>query len=220
MSTRFRSACDRCHDAKVRCSGDMPCHGCIASKNLCFYSVSNVLGRPRGTKNKTSRRRLTSNATSEAKMSASAQDQPTSPKPTTRRRKIKNDSSPPPPGEMSNSIPENESIDVQAILDPMIDTPTDSTWFFPGDNLHSLGQFESLGGSDFMFDSFTPAESNTPILGRITPPVPTPLGRTLDLSMPDFIEEPNTFSWDNTAYSMESTAVRKTVSLYLNMTMS
>ena len=50
MTTKLRSACDRCHQTKVRCSGDMPCQGCLSLKSLCFYSVSNPLGRPRGSK--------------------------------------------------------------------------------------------------------------------------------------------------------------------------
>ncbi|KAH8600637.1 hypothetical protein B0O99DRAFT_667881 [Bisporella sp. PMI_857] len=52
MSTKLRSACDKCHETKVRCSGDVPCQGCLTSRSLCFYSVSNPLGRPRGTKKK------------------------------------------------------------------------------------------------------------------------------------------------------------------------
>jgi hypothetical protein len=50
MSTKLRSACDKCHETKVRCSGDIPCQGCLTSRSLCFYSVSNPLGRPKGTK--------------------------------------------------------------------------------------------------------------------------------------------------------------------------
>jgi Fungal Zn(2)-Cys(6) binuclear cluster domain len=55
MSTKLRSACDKCHETKVRCSGDIPCQGCLISRSLCFYSVSNPLGRPRGTKKKQNR---------------------------------------------------------------------------------------------------------------------------------------------------------------------
>ena len=50
MTTKVRSACDRCHQTKVRCNGGVPCRGCLTSKTLCFYSVSNALGRPRGAK--------------------------------------------------------------------------------------------------------------------------------------------------------------------------
>jgi len=52
MSIKLRSACDKCHETKVRCSGEVPCQGCLTSSSLCFYSVSNPLGRPRGTKKK------------------------------------------------------------------------------------------------------------------------------------------------------------------------
>ena len=61
MTTKLRSACDRCHSSKVRCSGDMPCQTCLMSKCLCFYSVSNPLGRPRGTKNANTRTRPSRN---------------------------------------------------------------------------------------------------------------------------------------------------------------
>ena len=63
MTTKLRSACDRCHQTKMRCSGDMPCHGCLASKSLCFYSVSSPLGRPRGSKKGQPRAGSTSNDT-------------------------------------------------------------------------------------------------------------------------------------------------------------
>ncbi|QGA17794.1 hypothetical protein EYB26_005470 [Talaromyces marneffei] len=50
MQTRkLRSACDICHQAKTRCSGGNPCTGCRNSGAECVYSVSNRLGRPKGT---------------------------------------------------------------------------------------------------------------------------------------------------------------------------
>jgi hypothetical protein len=50
MQTRkLRSACDICHQAKTRCSGGNPCTGCRVSGAECIYSVSNRLGRPKGT---------------------------------------------------------------------------------------------------------------------------------------------------------------------------
>jgi hypothetical protein len=51
---RLRSACDSCHQLKVKCSGSQPCDGCVNSRSLCIYSVSGRLGRPKGTKNKRS----------------------------------------------------------------------------------------------------------------------------------------------------------------------
>ncbi|KAI0597313.1 hypothetical protein F4775DRAFT_593446 [Biscogniauxia sp. FL1348] len=49
---RLRSACDPCHQAKIKCSGESPCLACRASRARCIYSVANQLGRPRGSKNK------------------------------------------------------------------------------------------------------------------------------------------------------------------------
>ena len=51
-TTNLRSACDRCHQAKIKCSTDMPCDNCAESGDQCCYSVSNKPGRPRGAKNK------------------------------------------------------------------------------------------------------------------------------------------------------------------------
>lgn len=52
MSTKLRAACDNCHRAKVRCSGQLPCQGCLNTGTLCFFSLSDRLGRPKGTKNR------------------------------------------------------------------------------------------------------------------------------------------------------------------------
>ncbi|KAI1085974.1 hypothetical protein F5B19DRAFT_480831 [Rostrohypoxylon terebratum] len=49
---RLRSACDSCHQAKIRCSGGDPCLTCLVSQTNCSYSPSNRLGRPKGSKNK------------------------------------------------------------------------------------------------------------------------------------------------------------------------
>ena len=49
---KIRSACDTCHRLKVKCSGHVPCEGCLNSGSSCFYSYSGRLGRPRGTKNR------------------------------------------------------------------------------------------------------------------------------------------------------------------------
>ena len=55
---KLRSACDSCHQNKVRCSGDTPCRTCENLDMQCVYSVSNRIGRPRGTKNKKTLDRL------------------------------------------------------------------------------------------------------------------------------------------------------------------
>ncbi|KAJ5594742.1 C6 finger domain protein GliZ [Penicillium hispanicum] len=57
-STRLRSACDVCHQSKVKCSGGNPCHGCRKIGVACNYSSSNQNGRPRGVKNKKTIQRM------------------------------------------------------------------------------------------------------------------------------------------------------------------
>lgn len=52
MVTKLRAACDNCHRGKVRCSGQLPCQGCLSTGTLCFFSLSDRLGRPKGTKNR------------------------------------------------------------------------------------------------------------------------------------------------------------------------
>ena len=52
LSKKLRTACDICHQAKMKCSGGTPCQGCRASDHECVYSVSKRIGRPKGTKNK------------------------------------------------------------------------------------------------------------------------------------------------------------------------
>lgn len=58
---RLRTACDICHHAKMKCSGGAPCNGCRDSGYDCFYSVSNRIGRPKGTKNKRTLERMGKN---------------------------------------------------------------------------------------------------------------------------------------------------------------
>ncbi|KID97529.1 C6 finger domain protein GliZ, partial [Metarhizium majus ARSEF 297] len=57
-SCRMRSACDSCHQSKIKCSGGNPCSGCHKLGARCNYSSSNRIGRPRGIKNKVTRQRL------------------------------------------------------------------------------------------------------------------------------------------------------------------
>ena len=57
-SKKLRTACDVCHQAKMKCSGGQPCAGCRDSRYACSYSVSNRIGRPKGTKNKRTLERL------------------------------------------------------------------------------------------------------------------------------------------------------------------
>jgi C6 transcription factor GliZ len=53
MPNKLRTACDHCHHTKVRCSGQLPCKGCVKASIPCFFSLSARLGRPKGTKNRT-----------------------------------------------------------------------------------------------------------------------------------------------------------------------
>lgn len=55
---KLRTACDICHQAKMKCSGGTPCNGCRDSGYECSYSVSNRIGRPKGTKNKRTLERM------------------------------------------------------------------------------------------------------------------------------------------------------------------
>lgn len=52
QNRKLRSACDRCHQSKLKCSGGMPCTSCLNPRENCCYSVSNRSGRPKGVKNK------------------------------------------------------------------------------------------------------------------------------------------------------------------------
>ena len=58
---KLRTACDMCHQAKMKCSGGNPCSACGDSRYKCFYSVSNRIGRPKGTKNKRTLERMSRN---------------------------------------------------------------------------------------------------------------------------------------------------------------
>lgn len=49
QARKLRLACNSCHQAKTRCSGGMPCTTCQNSRYECIYSISNQLGRPKGT---------------------------------------------------------------------------------------------------------------------------------------------------------------------------
>ncbi|KAH8821293.1 hypothetical protein F5884DRAFT_82671 [Xylogone sp. PMI_703] len=51
-SMKLRSACDNCHHGKTKCSGGQPCNACSEAGIRCVYSMSNKLGRPKGSKNK------------------------------------------------------------------------------------------------------------------------------------------------------------------------
>ena len=52
---KLRSACDLCHQTKTKCFGGCPCEGCQKLGIKCIFSVSNRIGRPKGTRNKKTR---------------------------------------------------------------------------------------------------------------------------------------------------------------------
>ncbi|KAF2639739.1 hypothetical protein P280DRAFT_470361 [Massarina eburnea CBS 473.64] len=211
MSTKFRSACDRCHDAKVRCSGDMPCQGCIVSKNLCFYSVSSVLGRPRGTKNKTSRRRAATSTASDGQTTSNADGggatakRPSSQRPMVRRRRTKETRSEP---DLTSMATSRES-EVPSLPNSGLHTPTDSLWFLSDDSRHTFGVPDPLTCSDFRFDCFTPTEATTPHVGHTPPSLHSQFDASMDLSMSDFatpVDETDatSFPWGGGMYLQES----------------
>lgn len=49
---QLRSACDACHQSKIKCPGGYPCFPCQSSRSRCNYSPGSRLGRPKGSKNK------------------------------------------------------------------------------------------------------------------------------------------------------------------------
>jgi hypothetical protein len=51
-TVRRRSACNACHEGKIKCSGGVTCVACQLSGLQCTYSLISRLGRPKGSKNK------------------------------------------------------------------------------------------------------------------------------------------------------------------------
>lgn len=49
---KLRSACDSCHQCKVKCSGGSPCYRCTSKGLYCRYSYQNRAGKPKGSKNR------------------------------------------------------------------------------------------------------------------------------------------------------------------------
>ncbi len=73
---KLRTACDVCHQAKMKCSGGTPCAGCRDSGYECCYSVSNRIGRPKGTKNKRTLDRMSQKRSGASDNSDSGQASP------------------------------------------------------------------------------------------------------------------------------------------------
>jgi hypothetical protein len=51
-SKKLRSACNLCHQTKVKCSGGRPCDGCRSLGIDCLVVLSKQIGRPKGTRNR------------------------------------------------------------------------------------------------------------------------------------------------------------------------
>ncbi|EFQ96920.1 C6 transcription factor GliZ2 [Nannizzia gypsea CBS 118893] len=49
---KLRSACDSCHQCKVKCSGGSPCFRCASKGLSCRYGYQNRAGKPKGCKNR------------------------------------------------------------------------------------------------------------------------------------------------------------------------
>ncbi|KAL5365585.1 hypothetical protein BJX96DRAFT_159368 [Aspergillus floccosus] len=49
---KLRSACDACHQCKVKCSGGSPCFRCTTKGLCCRYGYQNRAGKPKGSKNR------------------------------------------------------------------------------------------------------------------------------------------------------------------------
>ncbi|KAH8695331.1 hypothetical protein BGW36DRAFT_361032 [Talaromyces proteolyticus] len=58
QTPKLRSACDACHEAKVRCSGGTPCMHCKNHHHSCHYSFAARIGKPKGSRNRKTLARL------------------------------------------------------------------------------------------------------------------------------------------------------------------
>jgi hypothetical protein len=55
---RYRAACDACRQSKVRCSGGGVCIRCKKHDYKCRYSIAHRAGKPKGSKNKATLKKL------------------------------------------------------------------------------------------------------------------------------------------------------------------
>ena len=160
-NSKIRSACDACHRMKVRCTGDVPCEGCLNSRNLCFYSYSGRLGRPKGTKN---RKRKPdeegASPTSSEREKGPRSQSPQGPLPQQSTEHFepqqKLQSHPATPTfSMADCYPTGMSSASSTILDPMMDTNA-----FTMHGTKSQSQ-SSLDKGQFDFSDFFNAEADT-----------------------------------------------------------
>lgn len=55
---RLRSACDSCRQSKVKCSGGSTCSRCLKQGVPCKYSLASRAGKPKGSRNKATLKKL------------------------------------------------------------------------------------------------------------------------------------------------------------------
>lgn len=55
---RLRAACDACRQSKVRCSGGQVCVRCEKHDFQCTHSIASRAGKPKGSKNKSTLKKL------------------------------------------------------------------------------------------------------------------------------------------------------------------
>ncbi|CBX98936.1 similar to SirZ [Plenodomus lingam JN3] len=55
---KFRSACNACHEVKLKCLGGQPCARCRNKQVECVYSHAARIGKPKGSRNKKTLERL------------------------------------------------------------------------------------------------------------------------------------------------------------------
>lgn len=58
QTPKLRSACDACHEAKVKCTGGTPCVHCKNHHQNCHYSFAARIGKPKGSRNRKTLARL------------------------------------------------------------------------------------------------------------------------------------------------------------------
>ncbi|KAL2047706.1 hypothetical protein N7G274_000748 [Stereocaulon virgatum] len=125
---KLRSACDVCHQAKTKCTGGTPfdgtpCTNCRDSGYQCRFSVSNRIGRPRGTKNKRTLDRMSLH-----QRGGSDQSEP-------------EPSFPRQAHSLTTSLNNNAG---RSMTPPLAETPIDSVLDTSIDGFHTLTEFSAL----------------------------------------------------------------------------
>jgi hypothetical protein len=221
MTTKFRSACDRCHYTKVRCSGEMPCQGCLNSQSLCFYSVSSPLGRPRGTKNKTSRNRSNGNNSSDGQgivedVTASGEQRGLD-KPSSWRRRVTKDNRNDATDNLITVDTETQRAETLVLPTSWNQLPAEHMWFSLGEggkedfdfNMPDLVTPSGLRIEPFINNS--PVDSAIQMLGDTPPSRDSHSGPASDAEMSnlsaldDSMAQP-TYLWKNSTCNTEKTS--------------